>query len=136
MGVERVGLLGFSWLTSSLTLCVASVFAPGSLFYLVNGGLEPTSHPSPPPLANATEDLWNVTATEDLWNVTATEDLWNVTATEAPRRQITNYTSVVMLLSGIIISRFGKLTIYNWVTKSFLFQLLFKKNAMHLINMF
>ena len=35
-GVERVGLLGFGWLSVSLTLCVASVFAPGSLFYLAS----------------------------------------------------------------------------------------------------
>lgn len=35
-GVERVGLLGFAWLSASLSLCVVSVFVPGSLFYLAS----------------------------------------------------------------------------------------------------
>ena len=104
MGLERVGLLGFCWLTASLTLCVASVFAPGSLFYLVNGELSDTSanNTDLSPLAptyNESSELSH--ASTSSWAITS--------ATGEPQREVSSYASVAMLLCGIIISRFGEL---------------------------
>ncbi|XP_018016183.1 solute carrier family 40 member 1 [Hyalella azteca] len=115
MGLERTGLLGFGWLSGWLLLCVASVFAPGSLFYLApwqqRGSLAlgvslmnyttPTTTSASLAVAVAT----NLTAGLRTHDDSIGSRSSNLTA--GGRGVTDSYCSMVMLLTGIIVSRFG-----------------------------
>jgi len=76
LGVEKTGIGGFSSEVACLTLCVASIWAPGSPFD-----------------AHALSELFNNSATK--------------TSAAQPLKAPSSYVSVVLLLTGIISSRFG-----------------------------
>ncbi|KAF2346373.1 Ferroporti-1 [Trinorchestia longiramus] len=107
MGVERVGVLGFGWLTASLTLCVASVFAPGSLFYLASTQL-PGSPDNESSFLNTT-----MLADTPLLPSNLSSFHHNVSNRTSSSSQLPadsgeeSYCSVALLLTGIIISRYG-----------------------------
>ena len=89
MGVAQTGNFGFGFQTSCLIFCVASVFAPGSVFdyhYLIPGYNEN-----------------NVSLTTTMSNNTNIYDV-----AQSP----TSYTSVNLLVAGIILSRCGELLIF------------------------
>lgn len=85
IGVERTGLYGFALEVACLTLCVGSVWAPGSPFdpSAVRTGINEN------PFLNS--------------NVTA----GNLTSTHFSVEPPESYTSVILLMSGIVAARFG-----------------------------
>lgn len=112
--MTKTGLLGFGCETVCLTLCVASVFAPGSPFdasTIYGYGkssvdvANPTSMTPTYLISNATSQPSEVVDTRIIsLNMTeeGTDNLTSGIAEEA------DYTFVILLLSGIITSRFGE----------------------------
>ncbi|XP_046459342.1 solute carrier family 40 member 1-like [Daphnia pulex] len=83
MGVERTGLYGFSLEITCLTLCVASVWAPGTPFDPVSVSISNIDNPFA--LKNSSRN--------------STAGSYEV----GPE----SYTSVILLMAGIILARFG-----------------------------
>lgn len=105
VGLQKTGLFGLSFQISFLTLCVASVWSPGSPFdinYRNNKDGDDVRAD-----ANATElpPLFNTTTPPPLFNTTTpgpsdpgtSDDSWE------------DYISVGLLMTGIIGARFGKI---------------------------
>lgn len=82
LGVERTGLYGFALEIASLTLCVASVWAPGTPF-------DPSAV--------------SISTIVDPFTFQNTSSNSTGSYQEGPE----SYTSVILLLSGIILARFG-----------------------------
>ncbi|XP_046645830.1 solute carrier family 40 member 1-like [Daphnia pulicaria] len=82
MGVERTGLYGFSLEVACLTLCVASVWAPGTPFDLASVSVSSIADPF----------AFNNSSTN---------------STGSYENSPESYTSVILLLTGIILARFG-----------------------------
>lgn len=115
VGISKTGLVGFGFETVCLSLCVASVFAPGSPFD--PSALLPNSRMSES--NNSTEApsylTYNISTLSGGTNVSLAEENETMTL-DVPLNQSSNpeageeivYTSVILLLTGIITSRFGK----------------------------
>ena len=86
IGVERTGIYGFALEIACLTLCVGSVWAPGSPFDLSS--------------ANATAPINNPFLNSNL-------TMGNLTSTHHSVEPPESYTSIILLMSGIIAARFG-----------------------------
>lgn len=114
VGISKTGLVGFGFETVCLSLCVASVFAPGSPFD--PSSLLPNSRMSES--NNSTEApsylTYNISTLSGGTNVSLAEENETMTL-DVPLNQSSNpeageeivYTSVIILLTGIITSRFG-----------------------------
>lgn len=97
IGIERTGLIGFFAEVSSLVFCVVAVWAPGSPFdpqYI---------------LSSTRSNTLNVTWPENLdFNSSLTGDSQLISSnstTGEPEQH--NYTSVILMMTGIIGARFG-----------------------------
>lgn len=149
MGVNWTGLLGFGSEVVCLSLCVASVFAPGSPFdpSAVFGASPDTSilptttipsvimedipPPEPPYIAgnmSSSPDLvvLNWTLADALVDPPSPADITNTTVNNntttigeslatSTESQEQDYTFVILLLAGIISSRFGKSFVQNFL---------------------
>nr|XP_045601308.1 solute carrier family 40 member 1-like isoform X1 [Procambarus clarkii]XP_045601309.1 solute carrier family 40 member 1-like isoform X1 [Procambarus clarkii] len=113
IGVTNTGLVGFGSETLCLTLCVASVFAPGSPFdvsALLRIGQSSTdltnSTLTTPPYftLNLTTPPSDIIETE-IVSLNATKWIRDESSTGATEE--TEYMFVILLLTGIITSRFG-----------------------------
>lgn len=87
IGVERTGVVGMSILVFCISFCVVSIWLPGSDF---------------DPLLDTTSEL----ATATLCNSTAVASCSEAKCSAAAAGQF-DYTSVGVMLAGIIVARFG-----------------------------
>ncbi|XP_071540609.1 ferroportin-like isoform X2 [Panulirus ornatus] len=112
IGVAKTGLLGFGCETVCLTLCVASVFAPGSPFdvsAILGNGKNSVGTISSTPLP-PTYLISNTTSSSELVDT----QIISLNMTHEPPDKPTirvaeeaDFTFVILLLTGIITSRFG-----------------------------
>lgn len=114
VGISKTGLVGFGFETVCLSLCVASVFAPGSPFdpsaLLPNSRMTESNNSTEAP----SYLTYNISTLSGGTNVSLAEENETMTL-DVPLNQSSNpeageeivYTSVILLLTGIITSRFG-----------------------------
>ncbi|XP_042865052.1 solute carrier family 40 member 1-like [Penaeus japonicus] len=117
VGISKTGLVGFGFETVCLSLCVASVFVPGSPFdasaLLSNSGTTEGNNSTEAP----SYLIYNISTLSDGTNISLAEENGTV-ALDVPLNPSSNesnpeskeeivYTSVILLLTGIITSRFG-----------------------------
>lgn len=118
VGISKTGLVGFGFETVCLSLCVASVFVPGSPFdasaLLSNSGTTEGNNSTEAP----SYLIYNISTLSDGTNISLAEENGTV-ALDVPLNPSSNesnpeskeeivYTSVILLLTGIITSRFGE----------------------------
>nr|CAH0102249.1 unnamed protein product [Daphnia galeata] len=101
IGVERTGLYGFTVEIACLTLCVASVWAPGTPF-------DPASLLTP-----SIADLFSFQNSSMISATDTPFTIQNSSTNSTSSYEVSpeSYTSVILLMSGIILARFGL-----WVT--------------------
>lgn len=115
-GIAKTGLFGFGAETFCLTLCVASVFAPGSPFdasALISSGQSSVQVNVPKPTTSS-DIVYNATVLPSVvntsiildQNITAKLTIYSTNSTNDVEIEY-DYTSVTLLLAGIITSRTG-----------------------------
>ncbi|XP_053639313.1 ferroportin isoform X2 [Cherax quadricarinatus] len=111
IGITKTGLVGFGCETLCLTLCVASVFAPGSPFD-ASALLRPaetstnltSSTLTTPPYFISNSTIPPSDFIDKIVSLNTTERITNDSVPEIPDKE---FTFVILLLTGIISSRFG-----------------------------
>ena len=108
LGLERTGLLGMFMLVSTSTLCVASIFVPGSPFLNNIYGSEEMKQ------ENLGDNMSEPAMGEAEEQEHSGNNMSELTMEEA-EALITQYdfAHITILIAGIIIARFGKKLLHN-----------------------
>ncbi|CAL4068552.1 unnamed protein product [Meganyctiphanes norvegica] len=119
VGISKTGLIGFGWQTLTLSLCIVSVFAPGTPFkpevLLGNNYKIQITNAYNSNITDNIKSSWNANMSALNAIINGTEDLFINASNFSTQKLLSEddvneapvYTSVILFLSGIILSRFG-----------------------------
>ena len=101
VGLHKTGLIGFASLIATLTLCVVSIWLPGSPFDPFYFTRKDITVNVPILMENSTSELNSGASTASHQNQS------NIIDSDVSTCYVSSYISVSVLLSGIILHRFG-----------------------------
>ena len=101
VGLHKTGLIGFASLIATLTLCVVSIWLPGSPFDPFYFTRKDITVNVPILMENSTSELNSGASTASHQNQS------NIITSDVSNCYVSSYISVSVLLSGIILHRFG-----------------------------